>query len=1191
MLVNLFAILLIFHPLNSISINKDMTLHLNEEDYGEVIKMGKDLIQIHYLEYKQNTKLSLEINEDETYQINIHSINCNINLDFNGEILNQINLDTYSLKMNSTNNYIIVEPIIDKADGRDKENYSQKKCPLSINSINLAQRQIKYKNQTDSIFFFQPSNLNSLNISYDIDEVSEESFIALLFQFNENSNFLIEASYKRDNDKINIISKNISNSTFLFLNSSFLFANNTDNLGGDLSVYIQSLDNKETNMRFKIIEKNMISVIEKNALNYGFLTSKTKNQYYYIEVFRGEEGEIMLHNKRLYGELYAKIINKTNFTESDLNDLSKYPNKDMDDIDSIYLKYNPHSLKLSYRYEDTLNCYDGCYILVTYEQRKSIGKFPLIGYEFTLLSRSWNFSDYIPQIIDIPFNEYLIGAFEKGSISQHYYSFTIPEEAEKIIIQIEGNYIEGYYGEGREKINTMRIVGNIRKLEIINNQNVLTLNKNDLNFKDKRVTIAIRPIDYFADIFSFYYFRIFYAKENETIFFPMDSNLGNLCLPEFDPLTNSYYCYSMLANNYNELATRFSTTSSDSNEYFKIKITKIHKNGLPSEEEKKFIFIYNDFSNDVDYYFFKFEFSNQKIKNIISSFCENIETISPQIYSSQMFYFFNFSKMYQFELKNNYTLNYKYIYGTLNVSGFMDISFLKYITFFTNRNFRGKPFAIDLGKENPNITIRMTNAELFFYFRLEYNMQNKGVEEIKSGETKSQIMTKGNFPLYYYLKITDEFYINLDINLRLNSYDDSVLKNNFDINGYLLDEDSMKRKINGEFINLPKAIKGMYSNKYKVGLIQVNQMRSKNNNDSYLLIEIMNNDQNFINSELLVELVAKENKPGFYFLPINQYIIETFDGENNTIREKNQYYMNINQIGANQVLLELSPEYNELEIQFINKTNSSEFLYTIENYFGFRQYRILKSDVNDVYFNVINPKGRNANYLIRYFYTNKSLEYNYLFNENPKKEILESNDEYVTVSLIFDDIKIIFQGGDLVINNDIYFYMSGLLFHKDENSEELLNTTNMLQEQVCLYESKTVHYYNLSDPKKFNFTYANVSRKNNYIYDLLIQANIFNEKNMFNEAFLVFTAKIDLRDIALKEEKSYLWIILGPILGAIVLAIVIFFVIKYIRLQKANVNLQEEMKSMAYSNDVQKNVIAKTKKRTKTESDYDTTFI
>ena len=169
--------------------------------------------------------------------------------------------------------------------------------------------------------------------------------------------------------------------------------------------------------------------------------------------------------------------------------------------------------------------------------------------------------------------------------------------------------------------------------------------------------------------------------------------------------------------------------------------------------------------------------------------------------------------------------------------------------------------------------------------------------------------------------------------------------------------------------------------------------------------------------------------------------------------------------------------------------------------------------------------------------------------------------------------------------------MTGLLYKKDENSDELLNTTTIMQEQVCLYESKTVHYYTPQSPKKIIFKYANISRKNNFIYHLLIQANIFNEVNMFNEAFLIFTAKVDLTNIALPEEKSYLWIILGPILGVVVIALVAFFIIKYIRLQKANVNLKEEMKSMAYSNDVQKDVIAKTKKRSKTESDFDTTFI
>ena len=42
-------------------------------------------------------------------------------------------------------------------------------------------------------------------------------------------------------------------------------------------------------------------------------------------------------------------------------------------------------------------------------------------------------------------------------------------------------------------------------------------------------------------------------------------------------------------------------------------------------------------------------------------------------------------------------------------------------------------------------------------------------------------METGYFPLYYYLKINDSDYINLDVNLRLNSYDDSVMKNTFDI--------------------------------------------------------------------------------------------------------------------------------------------------------------------------------------------------------------------------------------------------------------------------------------------------------------------------------------------------------------------------------------------------------------------------
>lgn len=63
-------------------------------------------------------------------------INCNFEIDFKGEIIKQINLDTYSLKLNRTNNNFILKPLLDIAEGKEKENYSEKKCHLIINSMN-----------------------------------------------------------------------------------------------------------------------------------------------------------------------------------------------------------------------------------------------------------------------------------------------------------------------------------------------------------------------------------------------------------------------------------------------------------------------------------------------------------------------------------------------------------------------------------------------------------------------------------------------------------------------------------------------------------------------------------------------------------------------------------------------------------------------------------------------------------------------------------------------------------------------------------------------------------------------------------------------------------------------------------------------------------------------------------------------
>ena len=111
-------------------------------------------------------------------------------------------------------------------------------------------------------------------------------------------------------------------------------------------------------------------------------------------------------------------------------------------------------------------------------------------------------------------------------------------------------------------------------------------------------------------------------------------------------------------------------------------------------------------------------------------------------------------------------------------------------------------------------------------------------------------------------------------------------------------------------------------------------------------------------------------------------------------------------------------------------------------------------------------------------------------------------------------------------------------------------------------------------------------------YNLQLQVSVNIKDNILNEEFLIFNFDIDLSDIKIEEEKEFpSWAILVIIFGSLIFIGIIFLIIKYIRLQKRNVKMQEEMKSMAYSNEIEKNVIAKEKKVSRSDTDYDTTFI
>jgi len=318
--------------------------------------------------------------------------------------------------------------------------------------------------------------------------------------------------------------------------------------------------------------------------------------------------------------------------------------------------------------------------------------------------------------------------------------------------------------------------------------------------------------------------------------------------------------------------------------------------------------------------------------------------------------------------------------------------------------------------------------------KLNYKIKSNGIEEVFSGETKSAIMTEGHFPLYYYLDLKKKEDINVDVNIRINSYDDSLLRNDFEIKGYIVDEDIIRRKIKGEYIDFKgyENIEGTFIEGYNFGLLQFN--KNQINETEYVLISITNKDKEFFNSSLLAEIVNNEY-PKEYFMPINQYIFESFDINQTSVRIVNNYIIDINDKNDENttIFVEFSPNYQDLKLTFDDKDNIS-FLYFTSG--GFQKYRIIENNKGMVYFNVSNPnKRKDANYLLRYYYTEETMENKYEFDNRFSLEEIDSGDDdnYVSISIKFNNIKIKVNNTELT--NDKYnitFFVNGFLFKKEK---------------------------------------------------------------------------------------------------------------------------------------------------------------
>ena len=398
-----------------------------------------------------------------------------------------------------------------------------------------------------------------------------------------------------------------------------------------------------------------------------------------------------------------------------------------------------------------------------------------------------------------------------------------------------------------------------------------------------------------------------------------------------------------------------------------------------------------------------------------------------------------------------------------------------------------------------------------------------------------------------------------------------------------------------EFAIIDKSIIANYSDAFGIGFLEVNQ-KIDNTTENYLLIEIGNSEgrmfyQNSISS---VEISYKEfdenNNNTNYSLPVNKYIIESIYGINNETRNENKYCIYKAENCENPILIEISTEYNDIEIIFEDGLLSYN-LNENENEKGFKKYLINNTNNGIINFKVKNNGVNKSNYLIKYSYYDINDAKTFIFNDT--NLIVDNESDYITFNYIQVD-----SFSEVLNNKGTYFFITGTLYKtKNVSDKSLINSNYILNKEDSVCVNNTFNFFNYSNSsmnRNWTLEFKGVPKKDNYSYDLQLQILALPLDNFLNEEYLLYKIEaIWKNSIPYKKEffdsKIYIYIFV-PI-GAVILGVAIFFIVKFLRLKKKSDSFKQEMKSLLFSNDIQKNILINEKELSKNDSDYENTFI
>ena len=398
-----------------------------------------------------------ESNNNHPFVVNFNSLNCDFKFYkiFDNEKKEELkSIDDYFVQdvinpddeRYQTKEYSYITEIISVEQGT----YNKKMCMFYASGADLENNILVGENVPQEVIF-NSNGLTQINYLYQIPDIKND--LAIKFILDNRSQYEVKFFIEQQNIKEVTIT---SDQQEIIESSSYSKYCQQDQ-ECKLTIEIKLNYNQEQNEDFEL-EVAIKSISEfdiypsyliKNEINSEYLNFKSPN-YYYTDIGQAISGEIIINYYRGNGMVFGKIVKKNK--EPDANPewrgIYEFPSRINDS-----LKYTSYLKKLSFTEEDTKDCEDECYLLLSVVNNitsipdgKNYDNSRYFGFDILIITESVSIQSLNP-LITLPLNKYVIGSISKKESSPdfiRYYIINIPYDAEKVIFDLQSEDVAMY---------------------------------------------------------------------------------------------------------------------------------------------------------------------------------------------------------------------------------------------------------------------------------------------------------------------------------------------------------------------------------------------------------------------------------------------------------------------------------------------------------------------------------------------------------------------------------------------------------------------------------------------------------------------------------------------------------------------------------------------------------------------------